>query len=325
MSLVEELVSKAQHLEASGKDDEAITCWQEALAIERRPLILARLGRLRTREGEFQEGERLLREAISIEPTYAEAYFYLGFNQKARNQLDSARDALEYALQLEEWGPGLVALGEVYRQLNLESQALQCFKRAAEFDPDDSEAWYGVGLMLRFVDRGKAIDSFRRAVASDPTNAPAHREFGHMLWRGGQLDSAEESIRTALRLNDTDPWAHHYLGHILLRTDREREAEAEFRKAVALWPDLPLFYCNLGDALARQNRMSEAEENYKHALSMDTRNALANLRMGQLYKERGQFARARMYLERALNSDPSDRRAKEALAALDHPLDGKDQ
>jgi len=36
--------------------------------------------------------------------------------------------------------------------------------------------------------------------------------------------------------------------------------------------------------------------------------------MGQLLKDRGQFVQARMYIERALQADPLNREAQEALS-----------
>ena len=48
MSLIEAMVREAEQLEISGRPDDAARRWEEALGIERRPLVLARLGRLWT-------------------------------------------------------------------------------------------------------------------------------------------------------------------------------------------------------------------------------------------------------------------------------------
>lgn len=310
----DELVDEAEQLERAGQSIEAIERWRAAVAANPQPESFARLGRLCLREGFIEEGEKLLRQAISSFPDHPDAYFYLGIHLKNRGDLDEAKDLLETSVRLEEWAPALVAIGEVYRRLKVTDAARQSFERATILDPTDSEAWYGLGLMYSFVDDERAIHLFRKALETDRDNNAAHRELGHMLWRRGDSASAEEHIRAALRLDGRDAWAHDYLGVVLRWTDRDAQAEQEFRAAVDLWPDLPLFHCHLGDALIRLGRISEGEQSYKTALSLDVSNYLANLRMGQLLKDRGKFAQARTYIERALQADPSNREAKEALA-----------
>ena len=57
--------------------------WREAIAIERRPEVLARLGRLCTRLGELHEAEELLLESIRRAPEVSDAHFYLGLSRNA--------------------------------------------------------------------------------------------------------------------------------------------------------------------------------------------------------------------------------------------------
>jgi tetratricopeptide (TPR) repeat protein len=267
-------------------------------------------------EGLDQEGESLLLEALTKDPKLSDTHFYLGFYYKKIGRLEAAREHLEKGLALEEWAPGLTVLGEVCRRLKLLDQARVYFERATILEPGNAEAWYGLGLSYSFLDKDKAVEAFRKAIAADPNEASAHRELGHMLWRRGELAAAKESILVALSLNDEDPWAHNYLGNLLSVDGRHAEAEQEFRRAVDLWSEVPLFVCNLGDALAKQGRMSEAERAYAHALTLDVNNYIANLRYGQILEERGFLEKATVYIERALKSKPSDHRARATLARI---------
>lgn len=266
--------------------------------------------------GDQNEGEQLLRETIRSYPAYSTAYFYLGEYLKDRGRTDEARTLLEQSVELRPWAPAFVLLGHVYRYFKMDDEARQAFQRATVVDPEESDAWFGLGVLERYRDREQAIALLRKAIDLNPENGAALRELGHMLWRNGDLAAAEEHIRVAIRLNADDAWAHDYLGSILRWTDRDEEAEAEFRTAIELWPDQPLFHCNLGEILIRLGREREGERSFKDALALDTSYYLANLRMGQLLRDQGRSAAARLYLERALRSDPSDRRAREALATL---------
>jgi tetratricopeptide (TPR) repeat protein len=313
---LDELVEQAEILEESDRITEAIGRWREVIAVDRRPEWLARLGRLCTRAGELEEAEKLLVESVRLAPDVSDAHFYLGRLYKSSDRLPLAREHLERAVALEEWAPGFVLLGEVYRQLKLPVEARQAFERATVLDPNDDEAWYGLGLMCRTEDRPRAIAAFKRSVAIDDQHGAAHRELGLMLIHEKDYAGAEQSVRTALRLNDSDAWAHAYLGNILSFTGRHSEAEAEFRRAITLWPDLPLFHNNLGDALRTMGRTSEAERAYTQALSLDISDYLANLHMGEILTEQGRLTSARSYLERALQAKPNEHRALAALNRL---------
>jgi tetratricopeptide (TPR) repeat protein len=316
MSMTGDLYAEADELERSGRVAEAVQRWREAVRVTPSGATLARLGRLYLRQGAVDEGERLLREAIARFPNVPGAYFYLGTYYKNHGDIEEARNLLQKSVDLEEWAPALVNLGEVYRRLKEPQMAQHCFERATVLDPSDSEAWYGLGLMYRRTDEAQAREMFEKAAALDPENGPAWRELGYLAWRRGDSSTAEAHCREALRLDDLDVWAHDYLGMILESTRRDEEAEGEFRRATELWPDLPLFHCHHGDTLIRLGRHAEGEAEYKRSLSLDVNYYLANLRMGQWLKEQGRYAQARRYIERALHADPLNRQAREALSNL---------
>jgi tetratricopeptide (TPR) repeat protein len=313
MQVIERLVLEAEGLEEANNNVGALARWRDALAIQRSPAILARMGRLCTVMGHLQEAESLLLEAISRAPSLSDAYFYLGFNYKKRDLLDLSKQYIEQGLTLEEWAPGLAVLGEIHRRQNDVEAARRAFERSLSLDPSNAEAWYGLGDTYTFVDDLKAIELFARATLEDPSHVAAHRERGHMLWRNGELEAAEQSIRAALGLNEDDPWAHDYLGHIFSSSGQTEDAKREFLRAVNLRTDVPIFHCNLGDALAQLGDFSAAEAEYIAALALDVNNYLSNLRYGQLLAERGYLKKSAMYLKRALESKPDDRRARQAL------------
>jgi superkiller protein 3 len=312
----DESKAKARSLGKSGQSSEALKAWREVATVERTPQVQYELGRAALRAGEKEEGVSILIRVTEETPNFADAHFALGFFCESENRLEEALGHLREGLKITEWQPAQTMLGEVLRRLGDTQGAEKAFERALELDGDDDEAMYGLALVWRYTDAGKATNLLRKAIKLNPSNARSHAELGHMLLQQGDFAQAEATLRTAVALDGQDAWAHDYLGHALTFLQRYDEAEEAFRAAVTLWPAQALFHCNLGDALLRQDRFVEAEVAYQQALQIDVSYYLANLRYGQLLKDRGQFRKAKVYLKRAIASDPSDSRARDALAAM---------
>jgi serine/threonine-protein kinase len=89
--------------------------------------------------------------------------------------------------------------------------------------------------------RRRAMDLFKRAIALDPSYAPAHASLAHMLVAPAhgalareRLVAAERHARTAIRLDSTLAVGHAALGHTLMRDYRLLEAEASLERAAVL-------------------------------------------------------------------------------------------
>jgi tetratricopeptide (TPR) repeat protein len=53
-------------------------------------------------------------------------------------------------------------------------EAIQCFNKAIEIEPDNADAWYNKGVALYKWKRNKeAIESFDKSLTIDPNNADA--------------------------------------------------------------------------------------------------------------------------------------------------------
>ena len=314
MSEIDDLVERAIELEAEGRGAEALELWRGASEIDHRPDIMASLGRRYFLDGQYTEAESLLSETISKHPAHPNAYYYLGFLYRRTNRLEESMRFLKEGLALQEWGPADAMLGDVHRQLGQRDEARVSFQRAIAVDPNDDEAWHGLGLVTD--DPGEAADAFRQAIVADPQNFNAHRELGQLYWLSGRLEEAEVSIRRALEINRQDPWGHYALGKTLSLRGLHSEAESELRLAHSLIPEDPLFLCALGGTVAKQGRLDEAEKAYKAALALDVNYYLANLRYGELLEHLGSREKAALYARRALAARPEDHRAAELLRSL---------
>jgi tetratricopeptide (TPR) repeat protein len=161
----------------------------------------------------------------------------------------------------------------------------------------------------------EAIAHFQRAHEIDPKLPHVLREWGRALWRARRLDEAVDKLRSALLFDPDDASAYCYLGNLLLATE-PREAKSAFERAVSLEPRHGFFWGNLGYAHQELGELPEAEKCFRKGLSLELDSPYLHRRYGLLLKQVGRPQKARRYLKRAVELDPTDQTAKAALEEL---------
>ncbi|MEO8342857.1 MAG: tetratricopeptide repeat protein [Gallionella sp.] len=183
--------------------------------------------------------------------------------------------------------------------------ALPAFQRVAKLMPDDAEAHYNLGIVLKSAGQlNNAAASYRRAIALKPDYAEAHSNLGNTLTDLGQPKDAVISYRRALKLNPDSADAHNNLGTALKDIGQLKDAIASYQQAVALKPDFVLAYYNLGNALKELGQLDEAMHNYRRAIVLKPDFAEAHNNLGGVLKELGQFTDALASYRRVLELKP---------------------
>jgi cytochrome c-type biogenesis protein CcmH/NrfG len=73
----------------------------------------------------------------------------------------------------------LIALGNMYFDANMPSEAVEYYERALKVSPDNSNVWTDLGTMYRQIGKyDKAVESYDRAVEVDPRNKNAWFNLG---------------------------------------------------------------------------------------------------------------------------------------------------
>lgn len=96
------------------------------------------------------------------------------------------------------------------------NRALTLARAAIEETPEDDDAWFHLGNLLRQTDPAGAIDAFRRATSLDPRQADARANLGAMIAKTSP-DEAERLYREALAIDPTHADAHANLGVLAAR------------------------------------------------------------------------------------------------------------
>ena len=187
-----------------------------------------------------------------------------------------------------------------------------------------SQGYYQEGMASMDRDPQKAYVAFQKAVQLDPNNKEAHYGLGHLLRLQDKLPQAEAEFRAAIKIDDNYSEAHNYLGQVLTYLDRWPEAISEFRQALTnplySTPDLARFH--LGKALAHEGDYQGAMEALEDALAVNPPNvppAMLQLELGKVYYKLGFERRAKDALTKVTTLDktgPHAAAAKEILARL---------
>jgi tetratricopeptide (TPR) repeat protein len=219
-------------LAAKGQLDEAIACFQKAIALE--PELANshnNLGDALKDKGQVDQAIACYQQALALEPKFARAHYNLGVALAAKRQLD---------------------------------EAIAGFRKALALDPKHAKAHHRLGTALyRKGQLDEAIACYHKAIALDPKLAGAHYNLGIALSAKGQEDEAIACYQKAIALDPNNGSAHYNLGTALKGKGQLDEAIASFRKAIALDPKFAEAHCNLGKALADQGRFAEALAAYQ--------------------------------------------------------------
>ena len=194
---------------------------------------------------QFYEGDaiELYREAIALDPDYADAYAGIALS----------------AFEIWRWDSNQIMPTATARRLTYDAAS-----KLLSLDDGDSRA-YAVLAMIQSIDgqHVQAIDSARKSVNLDPNNADAHAALARVLITAGEHAEAQAVMKTAFRLNPKPP--AYYNGEMGMAAFFRRDfnqAQELFKKAgygYGRW--LAMAYAEFGridEARAEMDKLRES-------------------------------------------------------------------
>lgn len=133
-------------------------------------LLFAQLHSSRYMDLGFENEEKLLRHALSLFPGFVEAAISL--SDYYYNYLQDSKKAIEVLQQFLAINPNqialLLSLGKLYIAANQALPVMATFKKVIEFDPNNSNAYYNLGIFyFNSKDYETALKLFERAIKID--------------------------------------------------------------------------------------------------------------------------------------------------------------
>ena len=275
-----------------------------------------------------EKGLGAFSEALRLRPGYAPALLWKANLLFQLGRFPESGDS-DKALLTEDpaSAEALYGLARVKYALNDMSAAEDFYSRACRAYPTFGAAYYGLAMAEHAL--GKGAESSRnfdlaqrhsgdRPPAADPlgkemsalaTGIYYHLAEGDQLAHKGRMDEAAELNQAMLA---RDPENFTVLLNLLFLArfvDRlDNRVDAMYAKAKQINPQVPLIYDYYGGALARQGKYDAATVALRKAIELKPDYAEAHGLLGEVLERQNRPAEAIEQYERALDTEPSDRR-----------------
>ena len=210
--------------------------------------------------------------------------------------------------------------------------AIVAYREAHALDPGEFRWPYYLAILVNSSEPLEARVWFERALAIDPTYAPAQILYAESLESVGDFERAWEGFARAAELDPSDPLAPFGLGRIALRRGEVERAVELLRRADELGPPMQAVVAVLARAYQRAGQRELARRRAEEARLLprmvhhrDERRAAVQilavdsesyLRRSRTYSEVGQFDRALEELEEILAVEPEMAAAHLAAAGV---------
>jgi tetratricopeptide (TPR) repeat protein len=228
----------ARMLAASGRLDEAIGEYRQALAIEPTGEELTGLAVTLARRGDTEEALTRASEAVALVPRLAVARYNLALMLlragRARESIAQFAEACRLRSDFKEAHAGLAA---ALADIGETNQAIAEYRAALRLDETLADAHHGLAAALtQLGNRDEALREYTRAATLEPNRSEFQDDLGFALAARGDAVGATSRFAEAVRLAPNLERAHYHLGLVLAATGRFREATEQFEEALRLDP-----------------------------------------------------------------------------------------
>jgi tetratricopeptide (TPR) repeat protein len=264
---------------ATNRPQDAMGAYRKSIAID--PKVFEsnlNLGQLYAKEGNVDEGLKFLRAATELKPQ------------------SNPSDGLASA-----W----LSIAQLLQQKNDNAGALDASRRAAKFNPKDTEPHLlAGGILEKQDDFNGATNEYKVALAINPKSQDALAGLVDAYTRNHQLDLAAETLRDYLKLDPTNPAAHLQMGRLLLKSGKTEEALAEFEAGLKGSPkDFDLRH-EIAAVYASTGNYKESATRYAQLVEARPNDADLRFQYGVVEMQLREFKEAEQQLIAALKINP---------------------
>jgi tetratricopeptide (TPR) repeat protein len=314
-------------------------------------------GNLRILERDAKGAEEAFKEVVELSPEYAPGHYRLGLLYYLTARQEDALNSFQKALELDPGQTNALALmvGIYVRDKKFNEAFELCRRQKQAVDENpflQAVIEYIEGNIFQArKDSDRALESFRKAIETDPNVLASYVALARMYGQLGKLDQAISQYEAVLNKNPNYLGGYMAIGTIYEQKGDGEKAETYYRKALEIKRDFAPAANNLAWNLAdRGGNIDEAlkfaqiakEKMPKNPAVMDTLgwiyylkgtylNAIAELQdsvqlapdnpainyhLGMAYYKNNKEDGAKEFLEKALELDPNFKDAEEARKIL---------
>jgi tetratricopeptide (TPR) repeat protein len=204
----------------------------------------------------------------------------------------------------------LLNFGVQMAQLSYYQQAISCWDKAIQIQPDYYQAWGNRGIALGNLGLwAEAIASYNKVLEFKPDDYLAWYYRGNALDEAGLHEEAFASYDQAIAIKPDLHQAWNNRGIALRNLGLHEEAFASYDQAIAIKPDLHQAWINRGNALKNLGRFEDAVASYDQAIAIKPEDDEAWYNRGHTLADLGNYTEAIASYDRALELQPDKHEA----------------
>jgi TolB-like protein/Tfp pilus assembly protein PilF len=200
---------------------------------------------------DFKKSERMLLEAINLDPDYAPSYASLAclyntyFNFSANTEAEREKylklqeDYIYKAIEIEPQHAEVQRVkGLVHCAKNEVNEEYKSYIKSIQINPTYEKPINNLGMFL--ADRGLidlAIEFLTKGIELDPLQPMSYKFRGEYFATKGKWNRAEEDFQKALELNPNHRSTLFEYGHLLIILRKYNKAEKILRNIKIIYPD----------------------------------------------------------------------------------------
>jgi tetratricopeptide (TPR) repeat protein len=237
-------------------------------------------------------------------------------------------------------------LGRIYARLigdpqanrireDMVRKAIDQYQKIADLEPTDIDAWVMLGRLAKVgQDNAGSEKAYKKVIELDPNNEDALSGLAMAAAESGDVAAAAAMLEKAGAKNP-NPRAMAQLAEMYEQMKDYRSAAKAWQKALDLSGGNPEIKRQLAENLTLSGQFDEAVRLYEELVEDEPKDIGSVLRIAQIYQQKRNLAKAREFVKKARDLDPTNLDARynevnlleaegkpaEALAAMKDMLD----
>ncbi len=252
------------------------------------------------------DARNAFRKAVELDPSFAMAYFHLGWVAATEQEFQSYRKkVLEHLDRLPERQRLQVEASFARDLEGNPAKAVELLEKLIAAYPDEEDAYPLLGGAYRQLGQlEKELEALERGVAALPNSGPRHNSYAYALMRRGRYAEALRELQAYERLAPREPNPYDSQGELYLLMGQPEKALERYARALEVNPD---FYGSHGGEvfafamLGRYDEALSAIEPIRELMSRAGERQDVNLFMSGFMRSRlGQYRQAERDLQLGL-------------------------
>lgn len=277
-----------------------------------------------SRGQQFQENEDWMsaiesyQEALSINPSYGQAWFALAESSYALGEYPLALQYAETAQRYLQNDSALKNLkGFIFIGLGKIQDAKAIFLDVLNRYPNDIDARFGLAELELFSGKKTSAESyFKEALARQGENKKALLSLALLSYDMGNTNAAKDFIQRALRYHSGESNVHYFASYLAVQDGDLLLAEKHAKNALLLNPRDKKSLHLLSLILYSQKKYGEAIVQLNALASLDNKNAFPWYVKAKIAEKEGKIEDALRFYQNSLERNPEDEISRSAMEIL---------